>query len=130
MPIKRHWRWLRKMKNRKVLNQSILVLLLIAFCTVSALAVQNKGAANMSLEGGKRGVVPFPHDRHQSKLNDCNVCHTLFPQEKRSIRKQQKEGRLTKKQVMNKLCIKCHKAEKRAGRPSGPLTCKQCHVRN
>ena len=37
--------------------------------------------------------------------------------------------KLEKKHVMNKLCIKCHKAEKKAGKPYGPTTCSKCHIR-
>ena len=33
------------------------------------------------------------------------------------------------KKVMNLQCIKCHKAEKQAGRPHGPVTCNSCHVK-
>ena len=83
----------------------------------------------MTLEGGSRGRVPFPHLRHQTGLRDCQVCHALFPQERLSIERLKSEGQLVKKQVMNTLCIKCHRAEASAGNPSGPKTCAQCHVR-
>jgi arsenate reductase len=33
------------------------------------------------------------------------------------------------KKVMNLQCIKCHKAEKRAGKPHGPVTCTTCHAK-
>jgi hypothetical protein len=39
------------------------------------------------------------------------------------------QGKLKPKHVMNKMCIKCHRAEKKAGNPSGPLTCSKCHVK-
>jgi hypothetical protein len=93
------------------------------------LAAQNMGAKEMRLAGGSRGEVPFPHLDHQSRLDDCNVCHSLFPQAKDSVEALKAEGKLKGKQVMNKLCIKCHKAEKRAGKPAGPTTCAKCHVR-
>jgi len=97
--------------------------------TSGVLAVENKGPEQMSLDGGDRGPVPFPHHRHQNALKDCKACHDLFPQERGSIEKLKAEGRLPQKEVMNKLCIKCHKAEKRAGNTAGPITCSQCHVR-
>ncbi len=97
---------------------------------VGAVAVENMGAEQITVDGGSRGVVPFPHHQHQNVLGDCNVCHTLFPQEIGSIARLKKEGELVKKQVMNKHCIKCHKAKKRAGETTGPTTCAKCHVKD
>ncbi len=91
------------------------------------MAVENKGAAQMSLTGGTQGMVAFPHHQHQTRLGDCQVCHSAFPQENGAIDKMKKEGKLKSKAVMNKQCIKCHRAEKKAGNPSGPLTCLKCH---
>ncbi len=106
------------------------VLTLIVVGAWTANAVQNSGAEQMSLEGGSRGVVPFPHHRHQNTLQDCDVCHSLFPQEQGGIERLKAEGKLIKKQVMNKHCIKCHKALKRQGSTSGPTTCAKCHVKD
>ncbi len=106
----------------------LLVGIAVSIATM-ALAVENKGAATMELEGGKRGKVPFPHHQHQNKLVDCKICHDAFPQEKGSIEKLKKAGKLKPKHVMNKQCTKCHKEKKRAGEKSGPITCKQCHIK-
>ncbi len=89
----------------------------------------DKGAQQIILEGGSRGPVPFPHHRHQRILDDCKVCHELFPQERGGIVKLKNEGRLMKKQIMNKHCQRCHRMEKKAGKPSGPTACNKCHVR-
>jgi hypothetical protein len=93
------------------------------------LGAKSMGAREIKLAGGSRGDVPFPHFGHQNRLGDCNVCHDLFPQTKGSIEKLKAQGKLKSKQVMNKHCIKCHKAEKKAGNASGPTTCAKCHVR-
>ena len=93
------------------------------------LAVENKGASHMQLTGGERGNVPFPHHLHQSKLVDCKICHDVFPQQKGAIDRLKMEGKLKPKTVMNKQCTKCHKAKRRAGEKSGPITCKQCHIK-
>ena len=93
----------------------------------SAVAMENRGAEKIAIDGGSRGIVPFPHHRHQNVLGDCQVCHILFPQEKGGIKRLKKEGKLIKKQVMNKHCIKCHKDQKKMGNPSGPSTCSKCH---
>lgn len=91
---------------------------------------ENKGSSDILLEGGSRGKVPFPHLRHQTKLEDCQICHTLFPREKGGIEKLKAQGQLIKKQIMNKHCIQCHRKLKRAGDSSGPITCSKCHIRN
>jgi hypothetical protein len=83
----------------------------------------------MDLNGGQRGNVPFPHHQHQEKLGDCNICHSMFPQKSGGIAELQAEGKLKKKYVMNKLCTKCHKENKKSGQKSGPTTCKKCHVK-
>jgi hypothetical protein len=100
---------------------------LILTVGLSVAAVENKGPEKITLNGGERGMVHFPHHRHQNKLGDCNICHTFFPQEQDAIDRLKKEGKLVPKQVMNKLCIKCHKAEKQAGHTAGPVTCSKCH---
>lgn len=106
-----------------------LFMALFLFITVAAagLAVENKGAATMNLDGGRQGKVAFPHHQHQNKLGDCGACHDAFPQTKGAIDQMKKEGKLKSKAVMNKQCIKCHRAEKKSGNPSGPLTCTKCH---
>ncbi len=105
----------------------LLSLLFLLSAVVVGMAVENKGAAQLTLTGGTQGGVFFPHHQHQNKLEDCQVCHSAFPQEKGAIDKMKKEGKLKSKAVMNKQCIKCHRAEKKEGNPSGPLTCSKCH---
>ena len=113
---------------------SVLLLLIAAIVIGSSLAFsaddQNKGSASFEMEGGKRGKVPFPHHQHQENLDDCTICHSVFPQKSGSIEELKAQGKLKKKHVMNKLCTKCHKAAKKAGRKSGPTTCSKCHIKN
>jgi hypothetical protein len=104
-----------------------IAIVLVSIIFLGAAAVQNKGAAQITIEAGERGAVPFPHHLHQDKLEDCNICHSYFPQEPRAIEQLKEDGKLARKQVMNKLCVKCHKAEKRAGNKAGPVTCSKCH---
>ena len=87
---------------------------------------QNKGAANMVLQGGKLGSVPFSHHLHQNAIRDCNTCHTLFPQDAGSIEKLKAEGKLMKKEVMDQ-CVACHKKEATAGGKTLPTKCSECH---
>lgn len=113
-----------------MLKKILCVALVVMLCGVfSAIAIENQGAAQIVLDGGKRGIVRFPHHQHQNVLKDCQLCHTLFPQELGSITRLKKEGKLVKKQVMNKHCIKCHKAIQRVGGKGGPTKCAKCHFK-
>ena len=106
------------------------VIIGVVFLTSAiAAAVQNQGAKNIKLDGGNRGIVPFPHHLHQNVINDCNACHSIFPKTAGIIKDLKQQGKLKKKQVMNKTCIKCHKAKKKAGVKAGPTKCSQCHVK-
>jgi len=90
---------------------------------------QNKGADIIEIDGGTRGNVPFPHRQHQERIVDCKICHSVFPQNPGSIKELKGQGKLKKKYVMNKLCTKCHKETKKAGRKTGPTTCTKCHIK-
>jgi hypothetical protein len=97
--------------------------------TLSALALEKTGAPVIKLDGGARGSVSFPHERHQRTLQDCRICHTLFPQELGSIKRLKDNGKLEKKHVMKKHCINCHKTTKKRGEKTGPTTCAKCHAK-
>lgn len=118
-------KWQRMAKD--ILAVSVALIVMSGAWT--AFAVQNGGAEKIALKGGSRGTVPFPHHRHQNALQDCNICHSLFPQEPGGIERLKAEGKLVKQQVMKKLCINCHRTLKRIGRPGGPITCAKCHIR-
>ena len=60
-------------------------IVLVSIFFLGATAVQNKGAAQLTIEAGERGAVQFPHHLHQDKLGDCNICHSYFPQEPHAI---------------------------------------------
>jgi len=90
---------------------------------------QETGAEQITLNGGKRGTITFPHRGHQENLKDCDLCHQHFPQAAGSIDDLKAKGSLKKKWVMKKLCITCHKAKKKEGVKSGPTTCSKCHTK-
>ncbi len=105
-----------------------------AFCVLQdSLAAEPetsvKGDRMLQLESGKFPPVPFPHHLHQAKLNECNVCHNMFPQSPGAIKDLQGKGVLEKQAVMNENCIACHKDREQAGEASGPLSCMECHIR-
>jgi hypothetical protein len=116
-------------KARRILLGVSLMVALISSGVWTALAVENGGAAQLLLDGGNRGTVAFPHHRHQNVLQDCMICHALFPQEAGIIARLKQEGKLVKKQVMTKHCIRCHKERKRQGNTSGPTKCSNCHLK-
>ncbi|MCP3900792.1 MAG: cytochrome c3 family protein, partial [Desulfobacteraceae bacterium] len=93
----------------------IFVSALIIFSCAIAVAVQNQGKKDIKIDGGKKGVVNFPHHQHQNQIDDCNKCHDVFPQTPKSIQVLIADGKLKKKQVMNKTCLKCHRTMKKAG---------------
>ena len=108
------------------------VFLLVGFIFLSGIAgaeMVNKGASDITLNGGERGNVPFPHEQHQTVLKDCSICHALFPQKIGGITEMIEKGALKKKQIMNKQCTKCHRDRKKAGEASGPVSCSKCHVK-
>lgn len=108
---------------------AVMVIGLMSLAAALAVAEQNKGAEEMVLEGGSRGEVPFPHRQHQENLEECTLCHDLFPQEEGAIERLKEEGKLEDRQVMNRQCIKCHRDKKREGAASGPTLCSTCHQR-
>jgi hypothetical protein len=89
----------------------------------------NTGAADIVLDGGTGGNVKFPHHRHQQKLADCMICHSVFPQKTGAITELKAQGKIAKKQIMNEQCTNCHKEKKQAGEKSGPTSCTTCHVK-
>lgn len=94
-----------------------------------AVGGENTGAENITMTGGNRGDVNFPHRQHQGRLTDCKTCHELFPKTSGSIEALKSEGKLDKKQVMNTQCVACHRTRRAAGERSGPVSCNTCHTK-
>jgi hypothetical protein len=113
------------MKKSRILS----VLAILIFTATIAAAVHNQGAGDITLDGGGKGEIKFPHHLHQNAITDCNACHYLFPQKPEAIKAFKQEQKLKRMQVMNKLCIKCHKEKKNAGEKTGPVKCSQCHIK-
>lgn len=99
----------------------------ILFAGFSVAQEQTKGSKDIDLSAGSKENIPFPHFKHQEVLKDCNICHNDFPQTAGSIAKLKADGKLEKKQIMNKLCIKCHKEKENVGEKTGPVSCSKCH---
>jgi hypothetical protein len=118
------------MKRRIFLLLGIGILMAAAgSVATSSVTTENKGADEIKLPGGTRGLVPFPHHLHQDNLGDCQICHSVFPQQAGIIEALKTQGKLKKKHVMNKLCTRCHRQKKKEGLKSGPTTCAKCHIK-
>ena len=115
--------------DRPIFVIAIIVSALMLILPMAAANADNRGPDKIEIFGGDRGKIPFPHAKHQENLKDCNICHGVFPQETGAIKKMKEQGTLKPKKVMNLQCIKCHKEEKKAGKPHGPVTCNTCHVK-
>ena len=122
------------MTTRIIAAKTLMTLMLVALAAggwVWASATPpNQGATEIILEGGTSGRVAFPHQRHQEKLTDCNICHAAFPQKAGAIEDLKAQGKLAKKQIMNEQCTKCHREKKQAGEKAGPTTCTTCHAKS
>ena len=88
---------------------------------------ESKGPETLVIDGGRKGNITLPHREHQQNLQDCKICHRVFPKKLGSIKAMKDEGNLKKKQVMNKVCLNCHRSMKKAGKDTGPTSCSGCH---
>jgi len=111
------------------LRTIIVILVFIISFSAVAIAVQNEGEKDIKLDGGTRGIIDFPHHQHQNVLIDCNICHDVFPKTAESIKDLKMQGKLEKKQVMDKTCLECHKKMQKAGEKTGPTRCSACHTK-
>lgn len=114
-----------KMKPTSLFIATALILILAVFCVGADNS--NKGAEKMNIYAGSKGLLFFPHAKHQSTIKSCMKCHALFPQKTGSIKDLIETGKLKKKQVMT-YCISCHKKMAKAGKKTGPRGCKKCHT--
>jgi len=96
---------------------------------ILSFAGEPQGKKEISLYGGKSGNILFPHHLHQKVVTDCQTCHVDFAQREGALDAAKKSAALKKKQVMNKTCLKCHRALKKSGKTSGPTSCKHCHTK-
>lgn len=110
----------------RIKTTTSLIIVGIVFVTAIAFAIQNKGAPEITLDGGSRGKVFFPHHRHQNNLEECNICHNIFPQNLGAITELKRQGKLEKKRVMNH-CRGCHRNLSKKGIKAGPISCNKCH---
>lgn len=112
------------MRKDMILRIAAIGLLLTS---MSFAAEVNKGAKEETIPAGSQGDVKFPHELHQQSIQDCKLCHDLYPETPNAISGLKQKGALKPKQVMNQQCVKCHNAKRAAGVKAGPVICSQCH---
>nr|WP_319495031.1 cytochrome c3 family protein [uncultured Desulfobacter sp.] len=116
--------------NKKVLTICFVACSIVAglsLISVSSVMAQNTGRPEMTLNGGSKGPVLFKHQLHQIVVKDCAVCHKDFEKKSGALDEAKRTGVLKAKQVMNKTCLACHRAQHKAGTKSGPTSCNACH---
>ncbi|MBF0234906.1 MAG: cytochrome c3 family protein [Desulfamplus sp.] len=114
----------------KKINLSIIIsvlIMILAAALVIAAENENRGGEILKVDGGSKGEVTFPHKEHQDNLKDCKLCHDTFPQKLGVIKEMKDKKELKRKQVMNDVCLKCHKDYKKANKAYGPINCNGCH---
>lgn len=105
------------------------VVLAAASAPAGGESIERKGADTIELESGRLPAVTFPHRLHQETAEGCSVCHDMYPKERGAIQDLKAKGKLARQAVMKRNCIDCHKERSAAGKPSGPLSCTDCHAR-
>jgi hypothetical protein len=114
----------------KQMAQALLIATLVFFAAIivtASASEEKKGAESITIDGASKGNVEFPHKEHQDELKECMLCHDTFPQELGVIKKMKTNKELQRKQVMNDVCLKCHKDFKKQGKEHGPTSCNGCH---
>jgi len=116
-------------KDGVLMKKAIFLLVAVALVLSGGLlaAEKNMGPASLVIPGGSKADITLPHARHQEVLDDCDSCHNLFPQQAGSIVQMKESGELKKMQVM-KQCQGCHRELGKAGKKSGPVGCRDCHI--
>ena len=60
--------------------------------------------------------IHFPHHRHQNALDDCDVCHDLFPAKAGSIAELKAQGWLKKNRCWKSIASPVTSKEKLPGK--------------
>ena len=87
--------------------KKLAILAAVLFATAAFAAEAPKGPVKLE---AKQGTVTFEHTKHAAAK--CDACHKGAPG---------KIGKMSKEEG-HKLCLECHKAEKK-----GPQKCGDCH---
>ena len=101
---------------------SIYIKAIIFVIILSFVAIAGDHPETLKIKGGFMGFVTFPHHQHDNVADNCQKCHSIFPQKIGAIQELKNNNTIEKKYVMKQVCISCHKEEN-----SGPTMCYGCH---
>jgi hypothetical protein len=82
----------------------------------------------------ERPAVLFYHDKHTEALakqnKDCTACHeTVKDNMSQKFKRIQDNDKETVTDIYHDQCIRCHKESGSPDKPSGPVTCGECHIK-
>jgi hypothetical protein len=117
---------------------SVLILSIIALAALIA-ALQEQDTAlkeipeTITLDGGRRGPVVFPHVAHHKVIETCQTCHHNMPQDAERPDKGCRECHTNDHKVptmkaFHDTCITCHRNENREKKNELPVRCTDCHT--
>ena len=121
------------------MKKIIALVVMVAFLAVGAVAFATPAGPAGDLKITKAGsdckkpAVIYNHDKHNAATPDCKTCHHTWdgkdaPKKCSECHKAKKDGKaLSSKNALHKSCKDCHKDLKKAGKKTGPTSCKACH---
>ncbi|MCD6429731.1 MAG: cytochrome c3 family protein [Deltaproteobacteria bacterium] len=121
------------------MKKIIALVVVVAFLAVGAVAfatpVGPKGDLKITKADGKhkKPAVVYNHEKHSAATPDCKTCHHTWdgkdaPKKCSECHTAKKDGKkLSSKDALHKNCKGCHKTMKKAGKKTGPTSCKKCH---
>ncbi len=139
MGIKRSYRF-----GIGILLSIVLVLaaVLTAAAVVKQTATADPGRADVITIDGlstfgplERPAVLFYHDKHTDALakqnKDCTACHeTTKDSLSQKFKRIQDKSKKAVMDIYHDQCMSCHKELGKPGKPIGPVTCGECHIKN
>ena len=123
------------------MKKIVALVVVVAFLAVGMVAFAVPAAPTGDLkvakaEGAeKKAPVNYNHEKHMASAPDCKSCHHTWDGEGAlkkcsECHKAKKDGKaLGIKTALHKACKDCHKDLKKAGKKTGPTSCKGCHVK-
>ncbi len=121
------------------MKRIVLLVAMVAFLglAVVAFATPAGPAGDLKItkaEGAaKKPAVNYNHEKHTAAVPDCKTCHHTWkgegnPEKCSKCHGAKKDGKkLSIKNALHKSCKDCHKNLKKAGKKTGPTSCKACH---
>ena len=121
------------------MKKIVMLLTLVAFIAVSAVVFANPAApagdltVTEMMKSNKKPPVMFSHTKHAAGVPDCKTCHHTWdgkaaPEKCSKCHTGRKSGKKDNiKNTMHRKCKGCHKDFKKANKPAGPTSCKDCH---